>query len=74
MFVLLALGASLLYVLSITIYRLYFHPLAKFPGPKLAAASYWYDFYYDVLQGPTQGRGMYEIERLHSVYGMSVLA
>jgi hypothetical protein len=63
-------ATGILYALLLAIYRLYFHPLAQFPGPKLAAASYWYDFYYDVVKGPYQGQGVYEVERLHKIYGM----
>jgi hypothetical protein len=62
--------AAIIYAFLLAIYRLYFHPLVQFPGPKLAAASYWYDFYYDVVKGPYQGQGVYEIERLHKIYGM----
>ncbi|ODM14270.1 hypothetical protein SI65_10325 [Aspergillus cristatus] len=61
------LGLGLLaYIFLRSIYRLYFHPLRKIPGPKLAAITYGYEFYYNVIK-----RGMYiwEIERLHKVYG-----
>lgn len=51
----------------IAIYRLYFSPLARFPGPKLAAISGWYEFYFDYWK---QGKYIFEIERLHQVYGM----
>ena len=47
-------------------YRIYLHPLAKFPGPKLAALSHWYEAYYDVLK---KGQYIFEIERMHQKYG-----
>jgi hypothetical protein len=46
--------------------RLYFSPLAKFPGPKIAAASAWYEFYYDYC---LNGKYIFEIERMHQKYG-----
>ena len=61
--------ASLLFL---TLYRLYLHPLADFPGPKLAAASYWYECYFNVLKGPAPGQYMYQVDRLHETYGASV--
>lgn len=33
---------SLLYTASIAIYNIYFSPIAHFPGPKIAAVSFWY--------------------------------
>ncbi|KAL4999998.1 cytochrome P450 [Aspergillus recurvatus] len=54
------------FYLSRTIYRLYFHPLAKFPGPKTAAATGLYEIYHDVIRG---GRFLWEIERMHRIYG-----
>ena len=48
------------------IYRLYFSPVAKFPGPMLAALTFWYEFYYDVIQ---RGRYTFKIKELHKRYG-----
>ena len=56
----------LIYQASKAIYRLYFHHLAKFPGPKLAALTSWYEFYYD---GILPGQYVFEIERMHAKYG-----
>ncbi|MCJ1352893.1 MAG: hypothetical protein MMC33_002877 [Icmadophila ericetorum] len=54
------------WTLSLAIYRIYLSPLAKFPGPKLSAATYWYEFYHDCIR---HGRFSWEIERMHDVYG-----
>lgn len=43
-----------------------FHPLASFPGPKIAAASYLYEAYYDWW---LVGRYTHEIRRMHEKYG-----
>jgi hypothetical protein len=59
-----------LYLLGLAIYRLYLSPLAKFPGPRLAALSNWYEFYYDVI---LQGKFTSHIQDLHEQYGMSTL-
>ena len=59
----------LLYGLALGVYRLYFDPLAKFPGPKLAALTLWYEFYYDVVK---RGRYTFEIAELHKRYGQSL--
>ncbi|CAI7646474.1 unnamed protein product [Penicillium glandicola] len=65
-YLLLLVYAVLAYKGTKVIYRLYFSPLAKFPGPRLAAATSLYEFYYDVLKG---GRFMFELDRLHDEYG-----
>ncbi|KAL8823042.1 MAG: hypothetical protein Q9191_006234 [Dirinaria sp. TL-2023a] len=62
-----ALGAALcIYGLSLVIYRLYFDPLAGFPGPRIAAATGWYEFYYDVIR---RGSYVYLIQEMHKKYG-----
>ena len=57
------------YCVSVVIYRLLFHPLAKFPGPKIAAVSRLYEFYYDAL---SHGRYWKKIEEMHRQYGMTL--
>ncbi|KAK0625509.1 cytochrome P450 [Bombardia bombarda] len=56
----------LAYHISLSIYRIFFHPLANIPGPKLAALSYWPEVYYDVFQG---GQFFRAIDEMHRVYG-----
>ena len=63
--------ALAVYVSCLYLYRLFFDPLSKFPGPKLAAASLWYEFYYDVVK---KGRYTWEIANMHDKYGMSVIS
>jgi hypothetical protein len=55
-----------LYVLKTVLYRLYFHLLAKFPGPKKAAATRWYEFYHEIYRG---GRFHQVIDAVHDQYG-----
>lgn len=62
--------AYIAYGVLLAVYRLYLSPLSKFPAPKLAALTLWYEFYYDVL---LKGRFAWEIKRMHEVYGKSQL-
>lgn len=41
---------AVVWILGLIITRLYFHPLGKFPGPRIAALTRWYEFYHDVLR------------------------
>ena len=59
---------SIAYIFCVIIYRLFFHPLARYPGPKLAAATKWYECYFDLLQHP-KGQFIFEIERMHDHWG-----
>ena len=61
-------AAFIVYVSTTAVYRLFFSPLAAFPGPKMAAASGWYEFYFDVVK---RGQYIYEIEKMHHKYGNS---
>jgi hypothetical protein len=65
---LLLLGAGLLplYIIYLCIYRLYLSPLSSIPGPRLAALSWVYEFYYDIVLG---GQYTRQIISLHERYG-----
>jgi Cytochrome P450 len=69
--VLVALGIWILYLFVYIIYTLYFHPLAKFPGPKLAALTDYYGFYYNAIKG---GRYIEKMAEMHKRYGDNSLA
>lgn len=61
------LYGSIIYGAAVTFDRLVLSPLAAFPGPKLAALTNWYEFYYDVI---LQGKFTSKIQELHKKYGM----
>jgi len=55
------------WILYGALWRLYLSPLSKFPGPKLAALTQWYEFYYNIVK---PGLFFQEIARMHEIYGM----
>ena len=67
------MGFFFVYLVFLAVYavvtRLYLSPLAKVPGPKLAALSYLYEWYYDIIQ---QGRFPFKVRSLHEQYGMCI--
>src|SRR5277367_5677799 len=64
---LLSLSAGIIaWFIGVVGYRAFFHPLAKVPGPPLAALTYLYIFYYNI--GKTS-RLYAQIEKLHERYG-----
>jgi len=55
------------YRVGIALYNISpYHPLARFPGPKIAAASYLYEAYYDWWLVGRYGK---VIARMHESYG-----
>lgn len=44
---------AVVWILGFVVTRLYLHPLSKFPGPRIAAVTRWYEFYHDVLRDGT---------------------
>ena len=64
-FSLLASGFGL-YLLGLVLYRLFLSPISDIPGPRLTAATGWYETYYDVYKG---GKFIFKIEEWHQQYG-----
>ncbi|GAD93027.1 predicted protein [Paecilomyces variotii No. 5] len=62
----LVFGGIGIYLFFRSIYRLYFHPLSRIPGPKLTAITHLYEFYYDVICG---GKFLFQMEKMHEQYG-----
>lgn len=59
------LGA-ILAACGVAVYSFFLSPLARFPGPKLAALTGWYETYFDCFR---KGRYWIEIEDMHKKYG-----
>src|ERR1700712_2530795 len=60
-----AIAVLLAQMLIGAIRRLYFHPLRSIPGPRLAGLTWWYEFYFDVIQ---PSRYIFRIQELHKQY------
>ncbi|KAL4792785.1 cytochrome P450 [Aspergillus venezuelensis] len=58
--------AGLIWMITESIRRLYFHPISHIPGPRLVALSWWYKFHYDFILG---GKYVFKIQELHEQYG-----
>lgn len=54
------------YLVTLVFYRLTLHPLARFPGPKFAAVTRWYEAYYDIVRN---GHYTFKIAEMHKKYG-----
>ncbi|TLD03793.1 uncharacterized protein PgNI_11655 [Pyricularia grisea] len=52
-------------VVGVVIYRIFLHPLAHLPGPKIAAATFLYEIAWDYFG---DGAYLYEIEKMHKKY------
>lgn len=59
-------ASAVVYGFTLAIYRLLFSPIAGFPGPKLAALTSLYEFYYDFFDN---GKYIFQIEKMHQKYG-----
>ena len=58
--------ALTVYVISFAFDRLILHPLARFPGPRLAALTRYYEAYYDLVRN---GQYTFKTAELHKKYG-----
>ncbi|KAJ5682378.1 hypothetical protein N7462_005543 [Penicillium macrosclerotiorum] len=65
-YVFFSFGLAVLWIASTVCYRLFLSPLARFPGPRLAAASRLYELYFQLLKG---GIFTWHIDKLHAKYG-----
>ena len=59
--------SSFLYIGALFLYRVFWHPLAAFPGPKIAAVSDLYGIYHDLYRS---GQLCTQMPKLHDIYGM----
>ena len=62
----LVIAAVVVYFIGLAVYRLILHPLSRFPGPKLAALTRYYEAYFDLIRN---GQYTFKIAELHKRYG-----
>ncbi|KAF2456731.1 cytochrome P450 monooxygenase-like protein [Lineolata rhizophorae] len=62
----LAAVALLTFLAYRLIYRVYLHPLARFPGPPAAAVTWWWKTYVEVIRGRSF---CHALEGVHAQYG-----
>ena len=67
----LAVCLYVVYLAGLAIYRLYFSPIAKFPGSKLTAVSGWYETYFQFVKRGG-GQFTFKIKEWHDEYGKVV--
>jgi len=60
---------SIVYAGGLVIYRLFLSPISHIPGPKMAAATLWYEFYYNVVK---EGTYFLKVQELHKQYGEQI--
>jgi len=58
--------SALTYYVALIVYRLWFHPIADFPGPFLARTTFWYEFYYSYVR---VGAYYLKVKEMHEKYG-----
>jgi hypothetical protein len=63
------LSSGVTYLSLLASYRLFFHPLSRIPGPKVAALTSWWEVYENVWRG---GHLPIELKALHKTYGSSL--
>ena len=59
--------ALVVWFASVIVYRRFFHPLAKIPGPFLAAVTHFYIVKFNLFSGRSQF--YLQVEKLHQKYG-----
>jgi hypothetical protein len=52
------------YGIGLVVYRLFLSPISRFPGPKLAATTEWYEFYFQLVKDGQWGN---QVKRMHDV-------
>ncbi|TRM59007.1 cytochrome P450 [Schizophyllum amplum] len=65
-YLLVAVGVACALALWHCLYTSLWHPLASYPGPRLAALTRWYRAYYDIVQ---DGGWLEHLTELHRQYG-----
>lgn len=66
-----SVASIMIYTIILAVWRLYHSPLAKIPGPKLAALTHWYETYFEIIKGGG-GQFLFEYHKWHEQYGKCI--
>lgn len=62
--------AGLAWVIAKAVYNVYFHPLAGFPGPRMAAATVWWKIHLELVKQESMSLVLWDLHAKYGIFNM----